>query len=81
MEPMTGEEAQARTHRPSDRHLRLPADDVPNPAVHVLRPRVVGLVNCPAEPLRQARQLSSDRSASTSTTKCRAWRSDARTSG
>ena len=40
-----GAEAQEGAHRLPDRHLRLPAGDVRHPAVHVLRPRLVGSVN------------------------------------
>src|SRR6201992_1404701 len=43
----TGAEAQEGAHRLSDFHLRLPAGDVWNPAVPVVRPRVVGSVNLP----------------------------------
>ena len=38
-------ETQEGAHRLPDRHLRLSADDVPDPALHVLRPRLVGPVN------------------------------------
>ena len=75
-------QAQEGTHRPADRHLRLSADDVRHPALHVLRPRVVGVVNLPLlTAFRATAATARTDSASKNTTTNPGWRSAGPTSG